>query len=89
MTGMTVVAADGLIKRDLFRRPDPFVVISVDDAQIHTTSIVRKTLTPYWNEDFVVSVLLAHPYIFKLRVPNTLSQQSYKLLHHHIPGFRF
>ncbi|KAI6028340.1 hypothetical protein F5J12DRAFT_959304 [Pisolithus orientalis] len=35
---ITVVAADGLSKRDVFRLPDPFAVITVDAEQTHTTS---------------------------------------------------
>jgi len=48
----TVVAADGLSKRDVFRLPDPFAVITVDAEQTHTTSVIKKTLNPYWNENF-------------------------------------
>ena len=53
-----VVAADGLVKRDVFRLPDPFALITVDSEQTHTTSAVEKTLNPYWNEHFNVSVVL-------------------------------
>ncbi|KAF8334176.1 uncharacterized protein EI90DRAFT_3051375 [Cantharellus anzutake] len=53
---ITVVAADGLSKRDVFRFPDPFAVITVDAEQTHTTSIIKKTLNPYWNEGFDVNV---------------------------------
>lgn len=49
-----VVAADGLSKRDVFRLPDPFAVITVDAEQTHTTSVIKKTLNPYWNESFDV-----------------------------------
>ena len=45
-----VVAADGLAKPDVFSLPDPFVVIIVDSKQIHATSVITKTLNPYWNE---------------------------------------
>ena len=47
-----VVAADGLSKREVFRLPDPFAVITVDAEQTHTTSVMKKTLNPYWNESF-------------------------------------
>ena len=47
-----VVAADGLSKREVFRLPDPFAVITVDAEQTHTTSAIKKTLNPYWNESF-------------------------------------
>ena len=53
----SVVSADGLAKRDVFRLPDPFAVITVDSEQTHTTSVIKKTLNPYWNESFDVSVL--------------------------------
>ncbi|KAI8818834.1 uncharacterized protein EV422DRAFT_569490 [Fimicolochytrium jonesii] len=53
---ITVVAADGLYKKDIFRLPDPFAVITVDGEQTHTTSPVKRTLNPYWNESFDISV---------------------------------
>ncbi|KAK1220738.1 hypothetical protein PQX77_016486 [Marasmius sp. AFHP31] len=54
---VTVVAADGLSKRDVFRLPDPFAVITVDAEQTHTTSVMKKTLNPYWNESFDIVVV--------------------------------
>lgn len=51
-----MVAADGLAKRDVFRLPDPFAVITVDAEQTHTTSVIKKTLNPYWNENFDINV---------------------------------
>ncbi|PFH52377.1 hypothetical protein AMATHDRAFT_2113 [Amanita thiersii Skay4041] len=53
---LTVVAADSLSKRDVFRLPDPFAVITVDAEQTHTTSVIKKTLNPYWNESFDINV---------------------------------
>ncbi|WBW75100.1 HECT-type ubiquitin-protein ligase E3 Pub1 [Schizosaccharomyces osmophilus] len=53
---VTVVAADGLYKRDVFRFPDPFAVLTVDGEQTHTTTAIKKTLNPYWNETFEVNV---------------------------------
>lgn len=47
-----VVAAELLYKRDVFRQPDPFAVITVDGLQTKTTKTARKTLNPYWNELF-------------------------------------
>lgn len=54
-----VVAADSLVKRDVFRLPDPFAVITVDGEQTHTTSVIKKTLNPYWNENFDMYVVPA------------------------------
>ncbi|KAG9036129.1 hypothetical protein FRB95_009703 [Tulasnella sp. JGI-2019a] len=51
-----VVAADGLSKRDVFRLPDPFAVITVDAEQTHSTSVIKRTLNPYWNENFDITV---------------------------------
>ncbi|SCZ95738.1 BZ3500_MvSof-1268-A1-R1_Chr8-1g09765 [Microbotryum saponariae] len=53
---VTVVAADSLAKRDVFRLPDPFAVVTVDGEQTNTTSAIKKTLNPYWNESFDVLV---------------------------------
>jgi E3 ubiquitin-protein ligase NEDD4 len=57
--GAAVVAADALIKRDVFRLPDPFAVITVNSEQTNTTSVIKKTLNPYWNENFDM-------YVFRL-----------------------
>jgi E3 ubiquitin-protein ligase NEDD4 len=53
---LTVIAADGLYKRDVFRFPDPFAVATVGGEQTHTTSVIKKTLNPYWNEMFDLRV---------------------------------
>lgn len=53
---VTIIAADALYKRDLLRFPDPFVVLTVDGAQTQSTSVIKKTLNPYWNESFEVEV---------------------------------
>ena len=44
------------IQRDVFRLPDPFAIVTVDGEQTHTTSVIKKTLNPYWNDSFDVSV---------------------------------
>lgn len=53
-SGITVkiVAAESLYKRDVFRSPDPFAVLTVDGSQTKSTSAAKKTLNPYWNETF-------------------------------------
>lgn len=47
-----LVAAESLYKRDVFRSPDPFSVLTIDGYQTKSTSAAKKTLNPYWNETF-------------------------------------
>lgn len=49
---VTIIAADGLYKREMFRFPDPFAVVTLGGEQTRTTSAIKKTLNPYWNEAF-------------------------------------
>ena len=32
--------------------PDPFAVATIGGEQTKTTSVIKKTLNPYWNEVF-------------------------------------
>jgi len=43
-------------QRDVFRLPDPFAIVTVDGEQTHTTSVIKKTLNPYWNDSFDITV---------------------------------
>ncbi|CCE62744.1 hypothetical protein TPHA_0D01030 [Tetrapisispora phaffii CBS 4417] len=47
-----LVAAESLYKRDVFRSPDPFAVLTIDGYQTKSTTAAKKTLNPYWNETF-------------------------------------
>ncbi|SSD61350.1 probable E3 ubiquitin-protein ligase RSP5 [Saccharomycodes ludwigii] len=47
-----LVCAESLYKRDVFRFPDPFAVLTIDGSQTKSTSAAKKTLNPYWNESF-------------------------------------
>lgn len=49
-----VGGANGLVKRDFFSLPDPFAVLTVDGEQTNTTRIMKKSLSPLWNETFDV-----------------------------------
>ncbi|KAL2129502.1 hypothetical protein VTI74DRAFT_7670 [Chaetomium olivicolor] len=49
---VTIIAADGLYKRDVFRFPDPFAVATINGEQTKTTQVSKRTLSPYWNESF-------------------------------------
>ncbi|ODV87710.1 hypothetical protein CANARDRAFT_5025 [[Candida] arabinofermentans NRRL YB-2248] len=51
-----VVAAEGLYKRDVFKSPDPFAVLTVDGSQTQTTETAKKTLSPHWNQTFEFTV---------------------------------
>lgn len=42
-----ISSADGLVRRNLLRHPDPFCVVSVDGEQ-YQTAVARKTLSPQW-----------------------------------------
>nr|POE85602.1 putative e3 ubiquitin-protein ligase hula [Quercus suber] len=53
---ITIIAADGLYKRDVFRFPDPFAVATISGEQTRTTGVIKKTLNPYWNESFDMRV---------------------------------
>lgn len=39
--------------------PDPFAVATINGEQTRTTSVIKKTLNPYWNESFDMYVICA------------------------------
>ncbi|CDK27351.1 unnamed protein product [Kuraishia capsulata CBS 1993] len=47
-----LIAAESLYKRDVFRSPDPFAVLTVDGGQTKSTTAAKRTLAPHWNESF-------------------------------------
>lgn len=52
-----MVAAEKLPRHHFFSSPpDPFVIVSVEGAQISTTKATKKTRNPYWNESMMISV---------------------------------
>lgn len=53
---LTVLGAEGLVKRDVFRSPDPFVICTVDSEQTHSTNAMKRTLNPTWNQTFTLNV---------------------------------
>jgi E3 ubiquitin-protein ligase NEDD4 len=53
---ITVLAANSLVKREVFSLPDPFAVVSVDADQTYTTSPAKKSLSPTWNQHFDITV---------------------------------
>lgn len=47
---LTIVCARNLVRKDLFRLPDPYAKISVEGSgQCHSTEISKNTLEPKWN----------------------------------------
>ncbi|XP_017779182.1 PREDICTED: E3 ubiquitin-protein ligase SMURF2 [Nicrophorus vespilloides] len=50
---LTILCARNLVRKDLFRLPDPFAKISVDGSgQCHSTETIRNTLDPKWNSHY-------------------------------------
>lgn len=50
---LTILCAQNLARRDLFRLPDPFAKISVDGSgQCHSTDTCKATLDPKWNQHY-------------------------------------
>jgi hypothetical protein len=39
--------------------PDPFAVVTINGEQTKTTQVSKRTLHPYWNEAFDLSVVPA------------------------------
>ncbi|KAG6820709.1 hypothetical protein H0H93_012762 [Arthromyces matolae] len=51
-----VFGAQGLVKRELLSLPDPFAVLTVDGDQTCTTTIIKKSLGPIWEEHFDITI---------------------------------
>lgn len=51
-----MVKAENLIKKNFFKSPDPFVVVTVDGEQTHTSPPVKGTIDPYWGISFDLHV---------------------------------
>ncbi|KAJ8978251.1 hypothetical protein NQ317_012607 [Molorchus minor] len=50
---LTILCARNLVRKDLFRLPDPFAKISVDGSgQCHSTETAKNTLDPKWNSHY-------------------------------------
>ncbi|KAL4704218.1 hypothetical protein ACJJTC_011844 [Scirpophaga incertulas] len=50
---LTILCARNLVRRDLFRLPDPFAKVSVDGSgQVYSTNAVKATLDPKWNTHY-------------------------------------
>ncbi|XP_053608063.1 E3 ubiquitin-protein ligase SMURF2 [Plodia interpunctella] len=50
---LTILCARNLVRRDIFRLPDPFAKITVDGSgQVYSTNAVKATLDPKWNSHY-------------------------------------
>ena len=54
----TIVSAEGLAKADTFGKSDPFVKVLVNGAPSVRTQVIKKTLSPVWNEKHEIIVPL-------------------------------
>ena len=52
-----MVSGIGLRKTDFFGSPDPFCTVSLDAHDPVSTKPAKKTLSPVWNQAFVLYVL--------------------------------
>ena len=44
--------AETILTHAIIGFPDPFAVATIGGEQTRTTSVIKKTLNPYWNESF-------------------------------------
>lgn len=54
---LTIVSADNLLSADRNGKSDPYTDIFVDGRKIFTTAIVKKSLSPVWNESVKVPIV--------------------------------
>lgn len=53
---VNLYGAHGLVKREILSLPDPFAVLTVDGEQTNTTTIIKKSLAPTWDEQFEITL---------------------------------
>ncbi|SCV01123.1 LAMI_0G09450g1_1 [Lachancea mirantina] len=53
---LNVISAEDVPSHDRNGASDPFVVFSVDGRKIEKTEVIRKTLSPVWNQRFEVPI---------------------------------
>ena len=52
----TLDSASGLKKADTFGKSDPYCIVKVNGEQQCTSTVMKKTLDPVWDEDFTVNL---------------------------------
>lgn len=58
--------------------PDPFAVATISGEQTRTTSVIKKTLNPYWNESFDMCVDIYIYTILAMRPTLTCRQAGHR-----------
>ncbi|SCU90590.1 LAME_0E09208g1_1 [Lachancea meyersii CBS 8951] len=53
---LKVISADDLPSHDRNNKSDPFVVVKVDGKKVEKTEVIKKTLSPVWNEILEIPV---------------------------------
>lgn len=53
---LKVISADGLPSHDRNNKSDPYVAINVDGSEVQKTEVIKKTLSPVWNEELEIPV---------------------------------
>ena len=64
--------------------PDPFAVATVGGEQTKTTSVIKKTLHPYWNESFDMYEAWS---TYPRKRTNVCMQEGQRREHTHRPDF--
>lgn len=62
---IVIIGAEGLVRRNLFRMPDPFIIVSVD-GKTYNTMAARKTLTPKWHDEHECDVSISTTITFSV-----------------------
>ncbi|KAL9067081.1 MAG: hypothetical protein Q9157_006931 [Trypethelium eluteriae] len=52
LVSTSIDLSSGLYANGTAGFPDPFAVATIGGEQTKTTSVIKKTLNPYWNESF-------------------------------------
>ena len=52
-SSLLIVGSVNRLSKKGFRPPDPLAAVMVDNSQLFTTSVIRRTLSPSWDEGFV------------------------------------